>query len=63
VDLQPAMARTAARQSFTTWADALQALVDHQPVTTWRGNTCESCGTSWPCAVREGALDELAGAR
>ncbi len=61
MDLRPIEARAQARQGMTSWADAHQALIDHQPVTTWRGNTCEGCGAPWPCAVRETALDELTG--
>jgi hypothetical protein len=62
VDLHAIEARAQARKSMTSWADAHQALVDHQPVTTRRGNTCGHCHADWPCSIREAALDELTGA-
>jgi hypothetical protein len=35
-------------------------LIEHQPVTSWRGTTCRQCGARFPCEPHRQALDELA---
>jgi hypothetical protein len=61
VDLRATLAAAAPRQDWTSWADVVQVLVDHQPVPCMLRLLYSACGDRWPCLARELALDELTG--